>query len=68
MLKNTDNFFINETVNDVTLPFIRHTVDTSESILLFHSVKWRLIDILQMRYDNNYIFAMVMLEDDKHKS
>ena len=64
MLKNTDNFFINETVNDVTLPFIRYTVDTSESILLFHSVKWQLIDILQMRYNNNYIFAMMELDYD----
>lgn len=64
MLKKNDNFLITETSNDVTLPFIRHTVDTSKSILLFHSVKWRLIDILQMRYDNNYIFAMMELDYD----
>lgn len=64
MLKNTDNFFINETVNDVTLPFIRHTVDTSECIFICHNVTWRLVDILQMRYDNNYIFAMMELDYD----
>ena len=64
MLNNNDNFFIKETTNDVTLPFIRHTVYMSERIFLFHSVKWQLIDILQMRYDNNYIFAMVGLEHD----
>lgn len=64
MLKNTDNFLIKETVNDVTLPFIRHTVDTSDCIFVCHNVKWRLIDILQMRYDNNYIFAMMELDYD----
>lgn len=64
MLKNTDNFLIKETANDVTLPFIRHTVDTSECIFVCHNVKSRLIDILQMRYDNNYIFAIMELDYD----
>lgn len=64
MLKNTDNFLIKETVNDVTLPCIRHTVDTSECIFVCHNVKWRLIDILQAKYDNNYIFAIMELDYD----
>lgn len=64
MLKKNDNFLIKETSNDVTLPFIRHTVDTSECIFVCHNVKWQLIDILKMRYDNNYIFAIMELDYD----
>ena len=48
MLKKNDNFLIKEISDDVTLPFIRHTVDTSECIFVCHNVKWRLIDILQI--------------------
>lgn len=64
MMKKNDKFLITETANNVTLPFIRHTVDTSECIFVCHNVTWRLIDIFKMRYDNNYIFAIIELDYD----
>ena len=64
MMKKNDKFLIKETSNDVTLPFIRHTVDTSECIFVGYNVTWGLVDILKMRYDNNYIFAIMELDYD----
>ena len=64
MIKKNDKFLIKETTNDVILSFIRHTVDTSKCIFVCHNVTWRLIDMLKMRYDNNYIFAIMELDYD----